>query len=277
MPDRSLARLLGEFLKARRDRLAPSGVSVHRRRARGLRREEVAQSAEVSTSWYTWLEQGRAERPSAAVLTRVCAALQLNAFEERLVHALASGNRPVACRETRLTPAMHQVLELFNPCPAYVCNARRDLLAYNLATRKVFLDLDRVPARDRNLLYLLFTDRRLRNRMPNWERSARRAVATFRTTRMTFAPLEWFDELVERLTADSREFRVWWTDHDVRDSEPSQDVLEHPRVGRLVLNNTPLSRADMPGVAVVFVTPDEQSDSLHKLQRLDAVSLSSAR
>ena len=120
---------LGAYLKDRRLKLDPAafGVAQGRRRTPGLRREEVAQRANVSVTWYTWLEQGRGGAPSADVLDRIAAALALSEVEREHLHLLAFGHPPEARRagagKEGVTPQLQRVLDAIAAHPALIATS----------------------------------------------------------------------------------------------------------------------------------------------------------
>ena len=178
-------KLLGPYPKDRRARLDPAafGYSTTRRRTPGLRREEVAQRANVSATWYTWLEQGRGGAPSAAVLDRLARALTLTAIEREHLFLLAQ-NRPPAVHyqaHEGVTPKLQRVLDSLESSPAYIKTPTWDVVGWNAAAAAVLTDYARLAPTDRNILRLIFRDPTTRAAMPDWNDNARSAVATFRT------------------------------------------------------------------------------------------------
>ena len=136
--------LLGAYLKNRRSRLDPAafGFAVGRRRTPGLRREEVAQRANISPTWYTWLEQGRGGAPSADVLNRIAGALMLTDIEREHVFLLGLGRPPeVRYRAAEgVTPRLQRLLDAFEVSPALVNPATWDVVAWNRAAAVVLTD-----------------------------------------------------------------------------------------------------------------------------------------
>src|SRR6187402_3380302 len=135
---------LGAYLKDRRTRLDPAalGFSVGRRRTPGLRREEVAQRANISPTWYTWLEQGRGGAPSADVLDRIARALMLTDVEREHIFLLGLG-RPPEVRyhaAASVTPRLQRVLDALDPSPALVKTATWDVVAWNRAAVVMLTD-----------------------------------------------------------------------------------------------------------------------------------------
>jgi transcriptional regulator with XRE-family HTH domain len=151
---------LGAYLRHRRTRLDPValGLSTGRRRTPGLRREEVAHRANISTTWYTWLEQGRGGAPSAEVLHRICEALMLTNVEREHAFILGLGRPPeIRYRPTDgITPRLQRVLDAFRPTPAMVRNATWDVVAWNRATSVVLPDYGSLPICERNVFAACF-------------------------------------------------------------------------------------------------------------------------
>lgn len=264
---------LALFLRTRRERLSPLQVGLPvagRRRTPGLRREELAALAGVGISWYTWLEQGRAITVSAQVLDSLADALQLNAVERTHLFILARGELPM----TALPPTeevgetVYQVLDALGTCPAYVVNARWDVVAWNKAACRVFIDFAALLRQDRNLLKLTFTHPTLRERYVDWEGVAQRILALFRASTGQSAGEEWFTELVGELSCISPEFRAWWPRNDISEAPHESKELDHPQVGRLVLHPNPLQVGHSPDLWMLVYTPAVETDTSAKLQCL---------
>ena len=153
---------LADYLKDRRSKLDPAafGFSLNRRRTPGLRREEVAQRANVSATWYTWLEQGRGGTPSADVLDRLAYALTLTEVEREHLFLLAQQRPPqVQFREAeRITPQLQRVLDSLETSPALVRMAAWDVIAWNRAAATIMGDYSALAPHERNILRLMFTD-----------------------------------------------------------------------------------------------------------------------
>lgn len=173
---------LGIYLMDRRAKLDPAafGFSLARRRTPGLRREEVAQRAHVSATWYTWLEQGRGGAPSPNVLSRIARALMLTDAEREYLFLLAFG-RPPEVRHNAVesvTPRLQRVLDSLELSPAYVKTPTWDVVAWNRAAALVLTDYGALAPEQRNILRLIFGNPRMPNKMPNWDSDARFVVAT---------------------------------------------------------------------------------------------------
>src|SRR5215813_7504494 len=146
---------LGSFLRDRRAKLDPAafGVSLTRRRTPGLRREEVAQRANVSATWYTWLEQGRGGAPSANVLDRIARALMLTDDEREHLFLLGLGRPPEVRYQAAegVTPRLQRVLDALEVSPAFVRTSTWDIVAWNRPASAVLIDYGALAAKQRNI------------------------------------------------------------------------------------------------------------------------------
>jgi hypothetical protein len=208
-------------------------------------------------------------RISSDLRERLADALHLTQLERRLLQHLAEGRRRARSMEERLPSSLSEILDHFEPYPAYVTDARTDFLAWNRAMCAVFAPLDTMPARERNVLRILFANPTVRRTLVNWEAIARYTLARFRVAHMSMGPAARFDEIVSDLTEVSPEFRVWWRRQDVKASEVIQIRVDHPHVGLMVLNYTPL-RVLEGDHCIMLSTPDPNTDSRSKLERLAA-------
>ena len=177
-------RRFGAYLKDRRGKLDPAafGFPPGRRRTPGLRREEVAQRANISATWYTWLEQGRGGAPSADVLDRIARALVLTEAEREHLFLLGLGRPPEArYRPDRgVTPRLQRVLDALDPCPALIRTAIWDVVAWNRGATVLLADFAAEPPENRNMLRRMFLDPRMRAAQHDWEAVARFVVSAFR-------------------------------------------------------------------------------------------------
>src|SRR5215472_10413760 len=178
--ERNLA--LADFLRKRRASLAPTEVGLPpgiRRRTPGLRREEVAQLANIGSSWYVWLEQGRNIHPSVQVLESLAQALRLTLNERRHLFLLAGQSLPPQTPplEEHISPVLRQMLSDLEPAPAYVMGRRFDYLAWNNAAEKIFAISAASLPYERNLIWRFFTDPMVREHFSHWEQIARGLLA----------------------------------------------------------------------------------------------------
>jgi transcriptional regulator with XRE-family HTH domain len=233
-----LGTALGDFLKARRALVGPPRHGAGRRRVPGLRREEVAALARVSTDYYTRLEQGRHRRPSDAVLASLAEALELDGLATRHLFDLARAV-PVPARGTasddvqRVRPSLHLLLDSFTGHPAFVRGRRTEVLAMNPLAASLLADLPARPARERALIRWAFLDPQARERYVDWEAVASSMVGTLRLDAGRHPGDPLLARLVDELTEGSEEFRTWWSDHRVVERRDGIKRLDHPRVGRL--------------------------------------------
>ncbi|MGH3855580.1 MAG: helix-turn-helix transcriptional regulator [Pseudonocardiaceae bacterium] len=260
------ARELGDLLRSRRERLQPADVGLPvgiRRRTRGLRREEVAQLAAISTTYYTFLEQGRDLRPSQQVLQALARALRFGAAERahlfQLVHGGPASASPGSAE--RLAPGVAALVDRLDPCPSYVSGRRWDVLAANRAARALWTDWPALPPEDRNMLWWTFTDPAAREVFVDWEAEARALLARFRAAASRHTSEPGFAALIERLRATSPEVRDWWPRHDVAPLASGIKRVRHPELGELQLRYVVLQIADDPEQKFVTFTADDRDQA----------------
>ena len=222
---RDRRRELGAFLRSRRARLRPAEVGLPDwgvRRVPGLRREEVAQLANVGLTWYTWLEQGRQARPSASVLTAIADALRLDTHEREHLFALARDpddqargpeDHPSALASAG--PGLDTLVRGFEPAPAYAISARFDVLAHNRPAGLLFGDLGPGPGGPANMLHLGFTDPHWRTLIADWDQEAARHVAMYRAAMTIHLDDPAWTALPGRLAQLSPDFARFWASSDV--------------------------------------------------------------
>src|ERR1700743_1309193 len=206
--------LLGTYLKDRRKKLDPAalGFPSTRRRTSGLRREEVASRANVSTTWYTWLEQGRGGAPSADVLDRISRALMLSEAEREHLFHLGLGRAPdVHYRETPgISPRLQRLLDTLETAPALIRTATWDVVAWNRASSVVLADYAAMEGARRNAIRLIFLDPTVRAAPPDWESVARFVVASSRADATRAGATEQVKDLVAEMCAASADFARLW-------------------------------------------------------------------
>jgi transcriptional regulator with XRE-family HTH domain len=272
---------LGRYLKERRARLDPAafGLPLARRRTPGLRREEVAQRAHVSPTWYTWLEQGRGGAPSTEVLERLSCALQLTAAEREHLFLLAQ-NRPPEVRyqaDTEVTPRLQRVLDALEHCPAMIRTPTWDVVAWNRACAAVLNDYAAMPPDKRNILRHIFVNPAARRRMPNWAQDARFVVAAFRADAARAGATAAVQALVAELSAANPEFAAMWAELDVRGNygEVAKQI-NHPLAGPISLEYTGLAVEGRPDLTLIVYHPATAADVARVRQLLDAAAVREA-
>ncbi|MFE1850596.1 helix-turn-helix transcriptional regulator [Streptomyces sp. NPDC002387] len=235
---------LADFLRTRRSRLSPDQIGVPQdgrtRRVPGLRREEVARLAGMSTEYYTRLEQGRAGNPSPEVLDALSRALRLDATEtEHLRDLLAkptAATRRGPTGPQRVRPGLHLMLETLQHVPAYVLGRRTNVLASNRLARAVLTDFEALPMQARNMARYYLLDPTARQTVGDWERIAAETVGVLRLEAGRRPHDRQLADLVGELTLQSPEFTTWWNDHRVLRCTHGARVHHHPIVGDLHFN-----------------------------------------
>jgi transcriptional regulator with XRE-family HTH domain len=251
--------LLGAYLKDRRARLDPAafGFSVGRRRTPGLRREEVAQRANISPTWYTWLEQGRGGAPSADALNRIAAGLMLTDIEREHLFLLGLGHPPEVRYKAAegVTPRLQRVLDALEVSPALVKTATWDVVAWNRAAAAVLTDYGALPSGQRNLLRLIFGDARVRAAQYDWESMARFVVGAFRADAARAGAVSEVGQLVDELCRLSPEFEALWRDNDVHVHGEGVKRLRHPILGPIELEYSAFAVDGRPDLVMIVYNP----------------------
>jgi transcriptional regulator with XRE-family HTH domain len=264
--DEARRRELADFLRSRRRRLPPARPGTRWARRRlipGLRREEVADLAGVGTTWYTWLEQARAIRPSEFTLRGIARALQLTHAETRYLLELGlDGSAGTRTDEVATSTLLSVVNEI--ACPVLVLGTLWEVIASNAAARAL-MDLDYAPSH--NLLELYFAPQWEASH-PDWAPMVRQKVALFRARTANMVGHTALNQLVSRLAERSPQFREIWAERQV-----SQEVygghatMDHPFVGHLTFNFEFLCVLESQHLIVEFMG----FDGAETRQRVDAL------
>ena len=258
------ANPLGNYLKDRRAKLDPAtfGFPLKRRRTPGLRREEVAQRANVSATWYTWLEQGRGGAPSADVLDRIARAMMLTDVEREHLFLLGLGRPPEVRYHAPdgITPRLQRVLDTLEYSPAFIRTATWDVIAWNKAAAAVLTDYSTLPDGQRNVLRMMFRDSRVRAAQSNWQSVARYVVASFRADVARAGAAEDTEALVAELSRQSPEFAAMWADNDVRGYGEGTKQLRHHKLGLLSMEFSAFGVEGRPDLGMVVYNPATPAD-----------------
>ena len=273
MNDKERRTELAQFLRTRRERIAPQKVGLPsgtRRRTPGLRREELALVAGVGATWYTWLEQGREITVSGQVLESLARVLRLDADERTHLFILARQQLPADPLPLTQTidAALQLILDTMGMYPALVLSPRWDIIAWNQAACRMLADFSAMTSRERNILWFLFTDPRHRAMSVDWEREALRFLALFRASTQRYIGETWLTELVYDLGQVSPAFREWWPRHDIQGVQTEHKHLIHPLVGLLVLQAKTFQVADHPDLQMIVYMPVSETDTTAKLALL---------
>lgn len=281
MTPRSELGSLGDFLAASRSRLSPTDVGLlidsTRRRVPGLRREEIAMLAGVSSSYYTRLEQGQASNASPQVLDALARALNLSQAERAHLEVLgrSSARRPtpVEPRAEIVAPAFIELLDNLGEAPAMVVGQRRDVLAWNRTGHALFaghLDAGTVadPSTRPNATALIFLDLHTRELYRDWEDKARASVGHLRILAAQFPYDRRLLQLIGGLTVQSPDFATMWATNRIRSSTSAKYRMRHPLVGHLEVTQQLLTSAETPGQTLIVCTAPARSPSSEALRLL---------
>jgi transcriptional regulator with XRE-family HTH domain len=256
--------LVGEYLRARRELVRPEDVGIpdvsSRRRVPGLRREEVAMLAGVSSDYYIRLEQGRDQHPSSQVLDALARALQLDDDATAHLHRLAAPpTRPrrKAHRPEKVPAGILQLIASWNQTPAYVRGRYMDVLAAN----PIGTALAPYYVKGANLVRVAFLDPRVRDTHANWEHVTASTVAELRLLVGPDVDDPRLNELVGELSVRSERFSQLWARHDVRPKRGGTTRIDHPLVGPLELGyeRLPIPDTDRQTLAVYHAAPGSAS------------------
>lgn len=262
---------IGDFLRARREQIAPDDVGIRaskRRRVPGLRREEIAMRAGISSEYYLRLEQGRERHPSESVVAGLARALQLDDDATAHLFALAGTTAPpTAGKVDNVAVGIRQLLYLWTATPAYVQNRTLDVLASNETARA----LSPIFTPGVNLVRAAFLDPAVRTLYRDWDRMTAATVAGLRSQHGSRVDDPELDALVSALAEQSPEFAALWARHDVRPKAAGRSLLVHPVVGELDLRYEKLSVGELDtGQVVVIYHADPGSASETRLAQLAA-------
>ncbi len=255
---------LGAYLKDRRSRLdaAALGYVTGRRRTAGLRREEVAQRANVSATWYTWLEQGRGGAPSTSVLDRVAGALMLTDAEREHVHLLAFGRPPEVHYKAveSISPRLQHILDALKYSPAFVRTSTWNIVGWNKAATLVLGQTDE-NGKPRNILRNFFANPRVRALQTDWAAAARYVVAAFRADITRAGATEEVRQLIDELSRTSPEFDALWRENDIVSHGGGMKQFRHPLVGELSMEYSSFAVDGRPDLTLVIYQPATAEDT----------------
>lgn len=267
---------LADFLRRARAACDPQRASLtgdgRVRRVPGLRREEVAFLAGVSTDYYTRLEQGRRIVPSAQVVEALGRALDLDRAERihlRDLFALSGAARPRArTAAQKVRPGLHQLLDALDTQPALVLGRNTDVLAANAMARALFTDFERMIPRERNYARWMLLSDEARELFVDWEEQARNAVEALRLETGRYPGDPDTQKLVGELATSSAEFRTWWSEHHVHQRTFGAKLLRHPLVGELTVQFETLALPGDTEQAMYIYTAEANSPSRQALDLL---------
>jgi transcriptional regulator with XRE-family HTH domain len=249
-------RAFGDFVRAQREKLTPAAVGLppgSRRRTPGLRREELAQLCGVSTTWFTWIEQGRDISVSPSALVRLSGALRLGRTERAYLFDLA-GIRDTDLDRSDTDSVPAAVLSCVDAIavPAYVLDREWNALSWNAAAAHLFVGWLDAPG-ERNLLRFTFCEPRARTLICDWETRARRLAAEFRAASSAHVDDPGLRALIAALRRDSSEFAEFWDRHVVLGREGGERTFNHPRDGFLRYEQVTFNLAGHPNLRLTML------------------------
>jgi len=274
MPGRSD---ISEFLKTRRARITPAQAGIREfgraRRVHGLKREEVAMLAGVSTEYYARLERGDLRGVSDVVLNALARALQLDEAERTHLFDLARSTEAPGQRSRRssrpvVRASIDRLLESMSATPAYVRNARFDILVANKLCLALYADVFSRDVLPFNLARYVFLDRAAKNFFVEWERMADDITAALRVEAGRNPADSALSQLVGELTTGSETFATRWARHNVRFHVTSKKTLRNSLVGEIELTGDALELGD--GLSLIAYTAERGSRAQEQLDFLNS-------
>lgn len=269
---------LSHFLKTQRAKIQPQAVGLpagSRRRTPGLRREEVAQLAGVSSTWYTWLEQGRDIQASGSVLDAIAAALQLTVDERKYLYALAleqgaasahAGSRHEAPPE--ISEPLQYMLQELRYCPTIISDRHCHIVGWNEAASHVFLNFNLIPPEQRNLIRLLFARKEFQRLAVNWEQFAGGFLAIFRAYYGQYFEDEWYEKFLDEMKGLDPRFNRLWEQSRVSSAPEVLLQFRHAKAGKMLFHLTSLQVHGSADLRCSVYTPAQDSTTESKLKQL---------
>jgi transcriptional regulator with XRE-family HTH domain len=267
-----------EFLTSRRERITPAQAGLpayggSNRRVKGLRREEVALLAGMSIDYYVRMERGNLAGASDAVLDGIASALQLDEAERAHLFDLARAARPAPPRHRRaktsgVTDVIQQILDAITEAPAWVRNARHDMLAANRLARALYAPVLADPRRPANNARFVYLDPAAREFFADWERAADDIAAMLRSEAGSNPHDKQLVELIGELSTRSDEFRTRWAAHNVRFHRTGHKRIQHPIVGALDLDFEAMEFPAHPGLTLLTYTAAAGTPTADSLKML---------
>lgn len=272
---------IGEFLTSRRARLTPADAGLPdyggRRRVPGLRREEVALLAGMSSEYYKRLERGNAMGVSESVLDGISRALGLDETEKAhlsdLVRAANAGTHPQrkrpAPRRDQVRPGVQQMIDAMTTVPVFIQNGRLDAVATNALGHELFSELFRTQGHPVNAARFTFLDARAQVFYRDWDGGARQTVARLRREAGRSPFDRELTDLIGELSTRSDAFRRLWASHDVREHRSGTKNVHHPVVGDLDLAFEGMDLASERGLQMLVFSAEPGSPSHRRLRLLE--------
>jgi transcriptional regulator with XRE-family HTH domain len=267
-----------EFLISRRERISPAQAGLpayggNNRRVKGLRREEVALLAGVSVDYYIRMERGHLTGASEAVLDGIASALKLDDAERGHLFDLARAAQPAPPRQRRsktsgITDGIQQILDAITDAPAWVRNARHDMLAANRLARALYAPVLADPRRPANNARFIYLDPAAHEFFADWERAADDIAAMLRSEAGSNPHDKQLIELIGELSTRSEDFRSRWAAHNVRFHRTGRKCIHHPVAGTLDLDFEAMEFPAHPGLTLLAYTAAAGTPTADSLKML---------
>jgi transcriptional regulator with XRE-family HTH domain len=271
---------LADFLRNRREALQPQDVGLPRgvrRRTSGLRREQVAMLAGMSTDYLSKLEQQRGPQPSVQMLASIARALHLSLNERDHLFLLAGHNAPArAMRTNHINPGLLRVIDRLHDTPAQIMGGLGETLLQNqLAVALLGVETE-FTGMSRSFGYRWFTDPETRRIYPKEDHAqqGRSIVSDIRIAATRDGNSPQLSRMIEHLLAASTEFSALWAEHLVDGHQDRRKLIQHPELGVLELDCQRLFDADQSQTLLVF-TASPGSESYEKLELLGVIGADS--
>jgi len=268
-------KALSAFLTEQRAKILPETVGLPsggRRRTPGLRREEVAQLAGVSSTWYTWLEQGRDINVSSSVLDCIASALRLTPDERKYLFALAmetpSSSMMSQQEEPKISPSLQKMVDELHYCPTIISDRHCQIVGWNRAASYVFLAFERIPAEQRNMIRLLFTRKEFRRLAVNWEHFVMGFLSIFRSYYGQYVEDAWYEQFLQEMEQVDPEFLPLWKHSQVSSAPEVVIEFRHAKMGKMLFDLTSLQVQGSADLRCSVYTPAAGSSTEAKLKRL---------
>ncbi len=265
---------LGKFIKSKREKISPTQVGFYygkRRRTPGLKREEVAQLANVSLTWYTWLEQGRDIKVSEQVLESIGNALLLNETEMLYIFSLSQMTVPKGKSKSKkmnlISNPVQIILDKLEPYPSFASDQYWNVIGWNKIAKRIFGDFDHMNSRERNTIWRMFTFSEYRSLFMDWEMVSQWIVAQYRLSCINFMNDSWYKNFIDDLMKQSDEFKQLWLDHNVTYEDDFRKRMNVESLGMLLFDFTSFDVSTSPNIKIAIHTPANQ-ETMEKLNTL---------
>ncbi|GAA5063700.1 helix-turn-helix transcriptional regulator [Thermocatellispora tengchongensis] len=226
---------------------------------KGLRRHEVADTAAVSVTWYTWLEQGRDIRTTPQVIEALARALRLDDNGHRYLRRLAGiAPRNVECGRPEVSETLVALVDSLLPHPAHLMRPVTDLVTWNRAYARLFVDPATLDEEHRNGLWIQVMCPELRERLVDWETETEFAIARFRAEAAKYPGDMRFTQVIDQLNEDSDFFRRTWRRHEVQGFDGHTERIEHPDIGSVRARLVQLRPLDHPNLLIMVHMLEDQ-------------------